>query len=280
MSPPHEPSGPPFRRAALYAFAFLVFVYLMLPTLIVVPISFTDKTYLEFPPQTLSLRWYEDYFRRHEWMAATVTSGLVGLGTAVLSVALGSLAAYGLVRGRFPGRSLIGALVISPIVVPMIITAVAIFRLYSDLRLTGTLPGFVLAHTVIALPFVIVILSATLRGIDERLEQAAMSLGASRLTAVRKVVLPLMTPGMITSGLFAFLISFDELLVALFISSPTLSTLPKRLWDGIRTEINPTIAAVSTLLVVLTLLVLVAVHLAQAYYQRAQAGGGGAEGDR
>lgn len=268
--PGSQASRTPLRRVLLYALVVLIFAYLLLPSLIVIPISFTPTTYLQFPPESLSLRWYRYYFNLGEWTSATITSMVVGTLVAIVSVSVGSLAAYGLVRGRFPGKDVIGALIISPIVVPMIITAVAIFSLYSDLRLLGTIPGFVVAHTIIALPFVIIILSATLRGIDVRLEQAAMSLGSSRLTALRRVVLPLMLPGMVTAALFAFLISFDELLIALFISSPTLSTLPKRLWDGIRTEINPTIAAVSTLLVLLTLVVLMGVRLSQVYFERRQ----------
>ena len=258
----------PLRRILLYAFATLVFIYLMLPSLIVIPISFGEATYLEFPPESLSLRWYQDYFERQEWVSATITSGVVGVLVAVVSVSLGSLAAYGLVRGRFPGKAVLNALIISPIIVPMIITAVAIYKLYSDLGLLGTIPGFVLGHTIIAFPFVIIIISATLRGIDETLEQAAMSLGASRLTALRRVVFPLMLPGMVTAALFAFLISFDELLIALFISTPTLSTLPKRLWEGIRIEINPTIAAVSTILVLLTVLVLAGLLISRVYFER------------
>lgn len=258
----------PLRRIILYAFATLVFIYLMLPSLIVIPISFGEATYLEFPPQSLSLRWYQDYFERQEWVSATITSGVVGVLVAVVSVSLGSLAAYGLVRGRFPGKTVLNALIISPIIVPVIITAVAIYKLYSALGLLGTILGFVLGHTIIAFPFVIIIISATLRGIDETLEQAAMSLGASRLTALRRVVFPLMLPGMVTAALFAFLISFDELLIALFISTPTLSTLPKRLWEGIRIEINPTIAAVSTILVLLTVLVLVGLLISRVYFER------------
>ncbi len=258
----------PLRRILLYAFCTLVFIYLMLPSLIVIPISFGEATYLELPPESFSLRWYQDYFGRQEWVSATITSGVVGVLVAMVSVSLGSLAAYGLVRGRFPGKTVLNALIISPIIVPMIITAVAIYKLYSDLGFLGTIPGFVLGHTIIAFPFVIIIISATLRGIDESLEQAAMSLGASRLMALRRVVFPMMLPGMVTAAVFAFLISFDELLIALFISTPTLSTLPKRLWEGIRIEINPTIAAVSTILVLLTVLALVGLLISQVYFER------------
>jgi putative spermidine/putrescine transport system permease protein len=246
----------PLRRIILALFCGLIFVFLVLPNFVVIPLSFSPALYLEFPPRALSLRWYQEYFARQEWVAATLASFEVGTLVTLCSVTLGSLAAYGLVRGRFPGRNFLNSLIISPMVVPSLVIAVAIYKLYSDLRLTGTLLGFVLAHTVLATPFVVIIVSATLRGIDVQIEQAAMSLGANRLTTLRRVVFPLVLPGILSAGLFAFLISFDELLIALFISSPTLVTLPKKIWDGIRTEINPTIAAVSTLLVLLSLLVL------------------------
>jgi len=148
------------------------------------------------------------------------------------------------------------------------VVAVAVYKIYSDLGLTGTLIGFTLAHTIMALPFVVIVMTANLRGIDLEIEQAARSLGASRITALRRVVFPLALPGMISAGLFAFLISFDELIIALFISSPTLSTLPKKMWDGIRTEINPTIAAVSTLLVLLSLCVLLTVAVTRKHLEK------------
>ena len=185
-----------------------------------------------------------------------------------LATTLGSLTAYGLVRGRFPGKNIINSFIISPMVTPVLVTAVAIYKIYSDLRLTGTLLGFTLAHTIMALPFVVIVMTANLRGINVEVQQAARSLGANRITTLRRVVFPLALPGMIAGGLFAFLISFDELIIALFISSPTLSTLPKKLWEGIRTEINPTIAAASTLLVLLSVIILLGAGMARKYFER------------
>ena len=143
-----------------------------------------------------------------------------------------------------------------PIIVPTLVTAIAIFKVFSQFQLSGTILGFVIAHAILAIPFVVTIMTATLKGVDPQLENASMTLGASRVTTVRKVTLPIAAPGLMASALFAFLISFDELIVAIFLSSPVLNTLPKKLWDGIRLELDPTLAAVSTILVVVSLLVL------------------------
>jgi ABC-type spermidine/putrescine transport system permease subunit II len=256
------------KSTIFYTFCGLVLVFMILPNFVVFPISFSSATYLEFPPKELSLRWYRDYFSRSDWVAATITSFEVGLIVTFISVILGSLAAYGLVRGRFPGKNFLNSLIIAPMVAPILVTAVAVFMFFSKLGLNGTLMGFVIAHTVMATPFVVIVMSASLRGVNIELEQAAMNLGANRFTTLRRVVFPMALPGMISSGLFAFLISFDELIIAIFISSPTISTLPKKLWDGIRTEINPTIASISTLLIILSVIILVSVGLIRRYFER------------
>lgn len=256
-----------FKKTVFYLICGLVCLYLVMPNLIVVPISFSAARFLEFPPKKLSLQWYRNYFETGEWVSATLTSFEVACMVTVLATLLGSLAAYGLVRGRFAGKSIINSFIISPMVTPILVTAVAIYKLYSDLGLTGTILGFTLAHTIMALPFVVIVMTANLRGIDIELEYAARISGANRLTTLKRVVFPLALPGMISAALFAFLISFDELMIALFISSPTLSTLPKKLWDGIRTEINPTIAAVSTLLILLSVLILIGAGVARKYLE-------------
>ncbi len=269
MRPEKTPGeGYGLKNAIFYCFCALVLFFMILPNFVVAPISFSDATYLEFPPKKMSLRWYHDYFDRKEWVSATITSFEVGVLVTIISVTLGSLAAYGLVRGRFPGKSFLNSLIISPMVAPILVTAVSLFIFFSKLGLNGTLAGFVIAHTIVATPFVVVLMNAVLRGVNIELEQAAMSLGANRLTALRRVVLPMALPGMISSGLFAFLISFDELIIAIFISSPLISTLPKKLWDGIRTEITPTIAAISTLLITMSIIVLISVGLIRHYFEK------------
>lgn len=256
------------RRLVLYSYCGLVFLFLILPNFIVIPISFSPAIYLEFPPRGISFQWYQKYFSQPGWIAATVTSFEVAIPVMILATTLGSLAAYGLVRGKYPGKNFVNSLILFPMVIPSLVTAVAIYKLYSDLKIIGTVLGFVLAHTVLAIPFVVVIMTASLRGIDMELELAARSLGAGRLTTLRRVVFPLALPGLLSSALFSFLVSFDELMVALFISTPAISTLPKKLWDGIRTEINPTLAAVSSLLVVLSVLVIMGAYLAQRHFER------------
>ncbi len=263
-----EKSWQSLKNAIFYTFCGLVCFFLIMPNFIVVPISFSGARFLEFPPKTYSWQWYLNYFQTEEWVAATITSFEVAVLVTIFATTLGSLAAYGLIRGRFPGKNIINSFIISPMVTPVLVTAVAVYKIYSDLGLTGTLIGFTLAHTIMALPFVVIVMTANLRGIDVEVEHAARSLGANRITTLRRVVFPLALPGMISAGLFAFLISFDELIIALFISSPTLSTLPKKLWDGIRTEINPTIAAVSTLLVLLSLIILLAAGMAKKYFEK------------
>lgn len=257
-----------FKRLLFYTFCGLVFVYLVMPNFIVIPISFSGSRFLEFPPKEYSLQWYRNYFQSDEWVAATITSFEVAILVTFFAIILGGLAAYGLVRGRFPGKNLINSFVISPMVAPLLVTAVAVYNLYAQMKLTGTIIGFVCAHTVMALPFVVIVMTANIRGINVEVEYAAMSLGAGRLTMLRRIVLPMAMPGIIAAGLFAFLISFDELIIALFISSPTLSTLPKKLWDGIRTEINPTIAAVSTLLIFISVTILLLAGLARKYFEK------------
>lgn len=243
-------------KAFLYLFVGLVIFFLIIPNFIVVPISFSSSSLLQFPPTGFSLKWYQRYWELPGWLDATVNSFIVGVLTALLSTLLGGLTAYGLVRGNLRSRRLVESLLMLPIIIPSLVTAIALFNIMSYLRLTGTLAGFVIGHTVIALPFVITIMSNALRGMDPVLEKAARSLGASRLMTIRRVTIPVTMPAVVSSALFAFLISFDELLISLFISSPTVSTLPKKLWEGIRFEIEPTLAAVSTLLVVFSLLAL------------------------
>jgi len=248
-------SGRRVGRLALSAFTGLVCVFLVAPSLVVIPMSFSSAELLAFPPPGYSLRWYANFFERAEWMLAGRNSFVIAGLTTVLATGLGTMTALGLVRGRVPFRNLVTALFLTPMIVPAIVTAVAVYGLYATLRLTGTIPGMVLAHTVLAFPFVVVNASAVLQGMDWRVEQAARSLGASPLRAFWLVTLPLIRPGIAAGAVFAFITSFDELVVALFISGIEAVTLPVQMWSGIRFEINPTVAAVSTMLIVMSGLV-------------------------
>ncbi len=250
-----------FGQGLLYAVTGLILFYLVFPIFVVIPVSFSSAKYLQFPPPGFSLQWYEKYLTRSDWTGATWLSVQVATGTALLATLLGTLAALALVRGRFWGRDLINAFVVSPMIIPSIIVAIGIYFFYARIQLIGSPFALVLAHTALAVPFVVVNVSATLVGFDERLEYAAMNLGANRRQTFLKVTLPLIRPGVLTGALFAFVTSFDELIVALFISGTGAVTLPRKMWDGIRQEIDPTIAAVSTIFIVLSVLILVSVEL-------------------
>jgi putative spermidine/putrescine transport system permease protein len=181
-----------------------------------------------------------------------------GVVVAVVSVVLGTLAALGLTRGRFAGRALLQAFVLSPLIVPVIVIAVGLYYMFSFFRLNGTFIALVVAHTVLTFPYATVVITASLEQFDVRLERVAMSLGASPLTALVRVTLPIISPGLIVAGLFTFLISFDEVVLAVFVTGPQTATLPRKMWEGIRFEINPTITAVSTLLIVYSAAVMLA----------------------
>ena len=356
------------RRLALYSFVALVFVFLVFPTLIIAPLSVTDSIYLQFPPKGFTLRWYQDYFgvrgashfgSTGRWVPATIISLQLGLLVVAISVPLGSLAAYGLSRGNYRGKAILHAIIVSPLIMPVLVTAIALFFFLSkNLRgffqplplpslspagewaviatvltvgvgslavlcvsrlrkssgigivlemcyalrhwavavligaisfffilwavgvtdgLDGSLftpgdpipsvplvsPGMVVAHVVLTLPYVVVILSATLHGVDVTLDHAAATLGAPPFTVFRRVVLPAIKGGLATSAFFCFIVSWDEPVVALFLSTAEVTTLPKEIWDGIRTEISPTIAAIATMLVVLTIVLMAIVHYMQ-----------------
>ena len=362
----HDSVRTPVRRLVLYVFVALVFGFLVFPTFVIVPLSFTDSIYLQFPPKGFTLRWYQDYFgvrgashfgSTGRWVPATIISLQLGLLVVAISVPLGSLAAYGLTRGSYRGKALFNAIIVSPLIMPVLVTAIALFFFLSkNLRgffqpiplpsfsptgewaviaavsvlcvgsvailsvlwlwkssergfvleacfairqwaivaligatsfffilwavgasdgLDGSLftlsdpipsvpmvsPGLIIAHVVLTLPYVVIILSATLRGVDETLDHAASTLGAPPLTVFRRVVLPAMKSGLATAAFFCFIVSWDEPVVALFLATPEVTTLPKEIWDGIRTEISPTIAAIATMLVVLTVILISVVHV-------------------
>jgi putative spermidine/putrescine transport system permease protein len=227
-----------------------VIIFLILPVFIVIPISFSSAQYLTFPPPGFSLQWYESFFSDPQWIDAAIKSLEVGVLTTVLSLILGIMTSIGLVKGRFPGRQLLQNIFLMPLVVPTIIIAIAIYSFQSKTGLIGSIPGLVTAHTIMATPFVIVTVMSSLSGMDPNLEYAALSLGANPFQAFMRVTLHVIKPAVASASLFAFITSFDELVVTLFISGVSASTLPKKMWDGIRTQIEPTIAAVSSIFIV------------------------------
>lgn len=242
------------RRVGLWLaiVAGLVLFYLIFPILVIVPLSFSSALYLSFPPPGFSLQWYENFFGRTDWLQAAALSIWIGSTVMVLATVLGTPAALGLVRGRFWGKQLINAFILSPLIAPVIIVAIGVYFFYARLGLVGNPFALILAHTALAVPFVVINVSATLHGFDERLEYAAMNLGATPWRTFWQVTLPVIRPGVLAGAVFAFISSFDELIVALFVSGSTAVTLPRKMWDSIRFEIDPTIAAVSTLLIAFT----------------------------
>ncbi|AFT90486.1 ABC transporter permease subunit [Paraburkholderia phenoliruptrix] len=242
--------------AAAWITGILIVTFLVLPILIILPISFSASPYLDFPPPSLSLRWYENYFTRADWIKPTLTSLQVAIAVAVISTLIGSLAAIALVRGKFAGKAVITAFLVSPSVVPTLITAVAIYFQFAKLGLVGTLTGLTLAHTVIAVPIVLILVMASLKSVDTRPEVAAQSLGAHPIVAFTKVTLPAIRPGIISASLFAFLTSFDDIIIALFVSSDSAKTLPMRMWEGIRFDLDPTMAAASSAIIILSIVLL------------------------
>ncbi|WP_211225536.1 ABC transporter permease [Amycolatopsis nigrescens] len=229
-----------------------VAVLLLAPTLVVIPMSFGAGETFEFPPQEWSLRWYEEFFSSPQWMSSVLTSAQAALLTGVLATVIGVAAAIGLDRGRFPGREPLRAAMMAPMIVPGIVVAVAIYGTFLRWHLNGTLLGFVLAHTVLAVPFVVTSVATSLAGYDRTVEIAAASLGASGWTILRRITLPLLLPGIASGFVFAFVTSLDEVVIALFLQTPEIRTLPVQMYDSITLEIDPTIAAASSLIVVIT----------------------------
>lgn len=232
-----------------------IYLFLMLPLIVVFPISLSSAPYMQFPPPGLSWQWYERFIDDAQWIEATWRSIYIGLATAVLALALGVPLSFALARGRFRGRALLDRLALAPVIVPTIVLSVAIYGLFAKLKLIGAWYGLAVAHTVLALPFVVLVMGAGLRDFDRSLEQAAEGLGASRWRTLRRVTLPLLRPSLVSAGLLAFISSFDELVVALFLAGPNM-TLPKKMFDNILMEIDPTIAAVSVMQILLVSLVM------------------------
>jgi len=256
--PASDTQIPHRNRLWLYALAVLVLAFLVIPTLIVIPMSFSASQYLEFPPRQWSLRWYENYFGSVAWMQATATSFKAGFLTTLLATPLGTLAAYGLFASKLRWARLVYVLLITPIIVPVILIAIAVFYVYVQLKLVNTLTGIVLAHAMLALPLVMMIVTSALKSYDMNQELAARSLGASRTRAFLTVTLPQIRFAVVTSALLSFLTSFDEVILAMFVSGGANSTLTRNMFNALRDQIDPTIAAISTIMILVTTVLLAA----------------------
>lgn len=247
----------------LKAWVAVVAALLLAPTLVVIPMSFSAATTFEFPPSDWSLRWYEEFFSSEEWMTSLLSSLEVGLLVGLLATVLGVAAALGLDRTRFRGRGALRSTMLAPLIMPGIVVAIAIYAVFLRWKLNGTVFGFVMAHTMLALPLVVTTVSTSLAGYDRTVETAASSLGAGPWTTFRRITLPLLLPGVLTGFVFAFVTSLDEVVIALFLQTPDLQTLPVQMYESITLEIDPTIAAASSFIVVATTAVLLLALLAR-----------------
>ena len=261
----------PSERIWYYTFRFLcalIFLFLIFPILVLVPLSFNVQPYFTFTPEMLHLdpaayttRWYQEIFNSLNWQGAVKNSFIIAVFSTLIATFLGTLAALGLSRPDFPYKTTIMGLLISPMVVPLIISAAGMFFFYSRVGLQGTHVGVILAHAVLSTPFVVITVTATLTGFDHSLTRAAASLGASPTRTFFQITVPLIIPGVISGALFAFITSFDEVIVVLFVGSYKQRTIPWQMFSGIREEISPTILAVATILISFSIVLLVTLEL-------------------
>jgi putative spermidine/putrescine transport system permease protein len=238
------------------AMAWAAICFLVLPITVVFPVSLTDKRYLSLPHDAISFEHYANLFASREWLGSIGQSLYIGVVATVLAVVCGTLCAIGCWRLSSRASEAVRALMLLPIVVPTIVYALGIYRFWVDLRLLDTYTGVILVHAVTGIPYVVITVSTALASFDLRLEQAARNLGASRTQTLRRVILPNILPGVVSGTIFAFIHSWDELVVVLFIASRAVFTLPRRIWDGINEHLDPTMAAVATILIAITALLL------------------------
>ena len=274
----------PTQRTYYYAylfFCFVVFFFLIAPLVAIIPISFSKSPFMLFTegmlawppdPEAWSFRWYrymvgicEDKVLTtpcgNKWMRGTVNSFFIGTISTLLATALGTLAALGLSRPHMPYKGLIMSILISPMIVPLIITAAGMFFFYAKVNLVYTFTGIILAHVALSTPFVVITVTATLVGFDTNMTKASQSLGARPMRTFFKVIMPLILPGVISGALFAFITSFDEVVIVMFMASLDQLTIPKQMWAGIRQEISPVILCMATCLVALSIFLLTTVEL-------------------
>jgi putative spermidine/putrescine transport system permease protein len=234
--------------------AWALLIFLVAPALVAIPVSLTTKRFLSMPTEGLSLQHYAKLFGSEQWMSSFFQSTVIGLTSATLATTLGTLCAIGLWRISSKWGEAVRAFLLLPLVIPPIISAMAFYRLFVPLGLIDSYPGLILAHTVLAAPLVLITVSASLAGFDPRLEQASRNLGASGFTTLRRVILPAIRPGVLAGAVFAFIASWDEIVVTLFLSKFSVYTLPRRMWNGIRENTDPTVAAAAVVLLAVTAL--------------------------
>ncbi len=263
MQKPFQPA-----RLLLWAACLSILAFLMVPILSIVPLSFNSEPFFTYPMPGLSMRWYQDFFGSPNWQLAARNSFLVAILSTLIATTLGTLAALGLARPDCPFRRTLMAVLISPIVIPIVVAALGIFYFYSSIGLAATLTGMVIAHAALGAPFVVITVLATLSNFDMRVMRAAASLGAPPVAAFRLIMLPLISPGVAAGAIFAFVTSFDEVVIALFLAGSEQRTLPRQMWSGLREQISPTITAVATLLILLAAALMFAANTLQTRSQK------------
>ncbi|ODU58256.1 MAG: polyamine ABC transporter permease [Comamonadaceae bacterium SCN 68-20] len=237
---------------SLRAGSVLVLLFLLLPILVIIPLSFSDSTFLVYPIPGWSLKWYRNLFESAEWTRAARNSFIIAPAATAIATTLGTMAAVGLARANFAFRGLLMSLLIAPMVVPIVVVGVSTYLFFANLGLSDSYIALILVHAALGAPFVLTTVLATLQGFNQNLVRASLSLGANPLSTFFRITLPVIAPGVISGALFAFATSFDEVVVVLFLGGPNQVTLPRQMFNGIRENITPTIAAVATLLIVFT----------------------------
>ncbi|MGY6633715.1 MAG: ABC transporter permease [Alkalilacustris sp.] len=253
-----------FSRGLALCAAWTIVAFMVLPMLVVVPVSFTDTYFLSMPQEQLSLQHYQNFFQNPRWLNAIWQSVLIALGATAIAVVLGTLCAIGCWRIASGMSDMVRLIMLAPIIVPQIVQALAFYRVWIDFGLLDSYTGVILAHSMIGLPYVVITVSAALSNFDVRLEQAARNLGASMAQTVALVILPRIWPGVASGAVFVFILSFDEIVTVLFITSRRIQTLPKMIWDGIQEHLDPTIAVVAVIFTVLVAIIVVIDQLLRA----------------
>lgn len=246
-----------FLRGTVIAILFA----LIAPIIIIILMSFTSVSFFKFPPPGYTLSWYTSFFENKDWIDSMIRSLQIAFFTTIISTVIGTIAANAVMRLNFWGKKVFMSLMVAPMIIPVVIVGIALYRFFAPLQLTGTINGIVLSHSILAVPIVFVTVLASLKGMDRNLELAAMSLGSTPIGAFFRVTVPFIRPALFSGALFAFLVSFDELVVTIFIAGPTTKTLPVKMWENLRTQVDPTIAAISTILIIS----IVTVYLSQAW---------------
>ena len=263
MRNPTATFGERLTRIGLIGLTGAVLLFLVAPILTIVPLSFSSGSFFYYTLPGLSLRWYQDFFTSSFWLSSLKNSLIIGISATLLATVLGTMAAIGIWRARFPAQALVLAMLISPMVVPVVIVAVGVYFAFAPLGLTDGYAGLILAHATLGVPFVVITVLATLSAFDRTLLRAAESLGASQITTFRRVMLPLIMPGVASGAVFAFAASFDEVVVVLLMAGPAQRTLPRQMFAGINDNISLTIAAAATMLIAISLALMIAVGALQ-----------------